>query len=48
MPSDYVVNVELRDVSSQLNRLEEVVGSVCGSEAAPSSLYFLNSTMMNV
>ena len=47
MPSDYVVNVELRDVSSQLNRLE-VVGSVSGSEAAPSSLYFLNSRMMNV
>ena len=38
---------ELRNVSPLLNRLV-LVGSVCRTEAAPSSLYFLNSLMMNV
>ena len=43
---DAICLVTVRDVSPLLNRLV-LVGSVCRTEAAPSSLYFLNS-LMNV
>ena len=39
MPSDYVVNVELREVSSQLNRLEVVALSVGRRPLLPLSIF---------